>query len=99
VIVINGTISVDPSRRDDLVAAAIAMQRASQAEPSCHHYVFSADLEHSDVFHIAEKWEDQAGLDAHFSTPHMAAFGQAIAGAVVSMDVTKYLVASEEKMR
>jgi quinol monooxygenase YgiN len=98
-LVINGVLTIDPSRRDDLVAAAIAMQRASQAEDGCLHYVFTADLERDDVFHIAEKWVDQAALDRHFATAHMADFGKATKGAVVAGAVTKYEVASESKLR
>lgn len=98
-LVINGVITIDPSRRADLVAAAIAMQTASQAEPGCHHYVFSTDLERTDVFHLAEKWEDQAALDVHFATPAMAAFQKSIAGAVTAMSATKYEIASEGPIR
>ena len=98
-LVINGVITIDPARRADVVAAAIAMQTASQAENGCFHYVFTADLEHDDVFHIAEKWEDQAALDVHFIQPAMATFQAAIAGAVKGMKIVKYDIASEGPVR
>ena len=98
-LVINGVLTIDPSRRADLVAAAVAIGQASRAEPGCHHYVFAADLERDDVFHISEKWEDQAALDAHFAMPHMAAFQAAAAGAVKGLKVTKYEIASEAPLR
>ena len=98
-LVINATLTLDLARRSELAAAAIVMQQASRPEAGCHHYVFSADLEHDDVMHIAEKWEDQAALDAHFATPHMAVFQSAIAGAVTGIKATKYEIASEGPLR
>ena len=45
---------------------------------------------------IFEKWQSQEALDAHFATPHMAAFGAALAGlGVTGMDVKKYIVTGE----
>ena len=97
-LVINGVLTIDPARRTDLVAAALTMMAASQAEAGCHRYVFTADLERDDLFHISEKWTDQAALDAHFATDHMAAFRKAITGGVKGSDVFKYEVSSESKM-
>lgn len=61
--------------------AAIAdMVAASNAEDGCIAYAFTQDLGDPTVIHIVEKWQDEAALAAHFATPHMAAFGAAIAG-------------------
>ena len=98
-LVINVRLDIDPSRRDDFIAAAIAMQQASQPEAGCHHYVFAADLEDLGRFHIAEKWDDQAALDAHFATSHMATFQKSIAGVVTGSNATKYEIASEGPVR
>lgn len=98
-LIVNGTITIDPSRRDHLIQAAIVMQEASNREPGCLHYVFTADLVRSDVIHIAEKWASQQALDEHFATPHMADFGRAIAGVVTGASVVKYEVASEGPVR
>lgn len=98
-LVINGVITINPARRSDVIAAAIVMQVASQAEPGCHHYVFSSDLARDDVFYVTEKWEDLAALDVHFATETMATFQKSIAGAVVGSKVTKYEIASEGPVR
>ncbi len=98
-LIINGELTIDPSRRDDLIKAAVTMQEASNREDGCLHYVFTADLVRPDVFHIAEKWTSQKALDDHFATPHMADFGRAIAGAVKGIEVLKYEVASEGPVR
>lgn len=61
--------------------AAIAdMVTASNAEEGCIAYAFAQDVLDPGVLHIVEKWKDDAALAAHFATPHMAAFGAAIAG-------------------
>jgi len=61
--------------------AAIAdMVAASNAEEGCIAYAFTQDVLQPGVLHIVEKWKDEAALAAHFATPHMAAFGAAIAG-------------------
>jgi quinol monooxygenase YgiN len=61
--------------------AAIAdMVAASNAEDGCIAYAFTQDVLQPGMLHIVEKWKDEAALAAHFATPHMAAFGAAIAG-------------------
>jgi quinol monooxygenase YgiN len=65
----------------DAAKAAIAdMVAASNAEEGCIAYAFTQDLLEPGIIHIVEKWQDDAALAAHFATPHMAAFGAAIAG-------------------
>jgi quinol monooxygenase YgiN len=65
----------------DAAKAAIAdMVAASNAEEGCIEYTFTQDVLQPGVLHIVEKWQDEAALAAHFATPHMAAFGAAIAG-------------------
>lgn len=60
--------------------AAIAdMVAASTAESGCIAYAFTQDVLEPGVILIVEKWQDEAALSAHFATPHMAAFGAAIA--------------------
>lgn len=65
----------------DAMHGAIAeMVAASNAEDGCLAYSFTTDVLDPTVLHIVEKWRDEAALAAHFATPHMAAFGAAIAG-------------------
>jgi quinol monooxygenase YgiN len=59
--------------------AIAAMVAASNAEEGCISYAFTQDLSDPSLLHIVEKWRDEAALAAHFATPHMAAFGAAIA--------------------
>ncbi len=73
-IVIAGTITLDPAKRDEAFAAARDIMRETHKEEGNIEYVFSADLEDEGVVHIFEKWESQEALDFHFKTPHMAEF-------------------------
>ncbi|QIQ86636.1 putative quinol monooxygenase [Erythrobacter sp.] len=61
-------------------AAIAAMVEASRAEEGCIEYSFTTDVLDPASMHIVEKWKDADALAAHFATPHMAAFGKAIAG-------------------
>ena len=99
-LVIAGTISLDPAHREAAIEAAKLMMAATREEPGCISYTFSADLQDAGRFRIFEEWESQAALDAHFQTPHMARFQQAIGGlGVKEMKVQRYEVSSVGPLR
>ena len=94
-IVIAGTLVIDPAKRDEAIAAAKQMMKDTHAEPGNIAYAFSLDLEDESVIHLFEQWESQAALDLHFASPHMAAFRQKIAGfGVREMNVQRFEIAS-----
>ena len=94
-LVIAGTITIDPAQREPAIAAAKEMMAATLEEPGCISYTFSADLSDPGGFRIFEEWEDQAALDAHFQAPHMAAFQAKMGGfGVRGMEVQRYEIAS-----
>lgn len=99
-LVIAGRVRIDPARRDEGIAAAVEMMRATRAEPGCLSYTFSADLEDPGAFRIFEEWESQEALEAHFRSPHMAAFQAAVGGlGVREMHVQRYEVSSVGPLR
>ena len=76
-------VSIDTTA-DSIAAikdAVAAMETASRAEAGCHDYTFAVELNEPDKLRITECWEDEAALQAHFETPHMAAFNEAMAAA------------------
>ncbi len=79
-IVVNAIIETDAATIEAMQQAIADMEAASRAEVGCYDYTFSVELNNPDVLRITEKWEDMAALEAHFGTPHMAAF-QAAMGA------------------
>ena len=94
-IVIAGTLTIEPSKRDAAIAAAKQMMKDTHAEPGNIAYAFSLDLEDDRVVHLFEQWESQAALDLHFASPHMAAFRQKIGGlGVRDMSVQRFEIAS-----
>ena len=94
-LVIAGTVTIDPAHFDALKAAAIEMMAETHKEPGNIAYVFSSSLEDAGTVHIFEHWESQAALDAHFKAPHMAKFQAAIGGlGIKDMTVQKFEISS-----
>ena len=92
---ISGTIPINPDQRDAAIAAATVMQHATLAEPGCNVYRFSFAIDDPGLVCIQEEWVDQAALDAHFASPHMAVFGSEMRNFVAGPGLlTKYIVAS-----
>ena len=59
-------------------------------------YVSSVDVNDARIVRIYEMWESMEALVPHFTTPHMAAFQQALSGlATTSMDAKVFEVARE----
>ena len=73
-IQINGTIRLGRSIDAATRKAIVEMVRASRAEEGCIDYAFASDLADRDTLILFERWRDQAALDAHGKSDHMAAF-------------------------
>jgi quinol monooxygenase YgiN len=71
-ITITVILEVDPAQLAAAEAAILANAEASRAEPGCLRFEVSRHVEKSNVFVLAELYEDQAAVDAHGSTPHLA---------------------------
>ena len=71
---------VETSAEDiEAMKEAIAkMETASRAEDGCHDYTFCQEVSNPNVLRINELWESMEALQAHFATPHMAEFNQAM---------------------
>lgn len=95
-LIVAGTITVNAAKRAEADSAFAVMREATLKEPGCIEYQAYTDRGDPGVVFMFEKWKDQAALDAHFASPHMAEFGAALGGlGVTGMDVKKYEVASE----
>jgi len=98
-IVILGTMNVDPSDRDALLEAARPLMAETRKEDGCLQYCFTADLDDPGVVHIVERWESEAYLEPHLKAEHIRAFGRALKPVtIIGRDFTIYEVASEKKM-
>ena len=78
-IQINGTIKLGRTIDAATRKAIVEMVRASRAEDGCLDYAFATDLADPDTLILFERWRDQAALDAHGKSAHMAQFQQVMA--------------------
>lgn len=92
-LIVAGTIEIEPDARDTMFEILAPMIEATRAEAGCQAYVFSPDPDDPSLVHLFERWDDQASLDAHFASEHMATW-QAKAAELPfrSRDITKYLI-------
>ena len=94
-IVVVGRVQTDAQRRDALVQAGEAVAAASRQEAGCLGYRLYAATEDPLAFVFIEEWKDDAALQAHFGTEHVAAFMRTIAPLVTAPpDVQFHEVAS-----
>ncbi len=71
-LIIAGTVRVPPENLEAFRPHMMAMLTASRAEDGCYEYSYAVDVADPGLVRIYEAWRDQAALDAHFQTPHMA---------------------------
>lgn len=83
-IIVEGWVRLAAEEMERLRPAALEMMRQTKAsEPGCLEYAYAIDLAEPDRLRVIERWADQAALDAHFASPHMARFRQAMADAKI----------------
>ena len=71
-LIVAGTVRVPPENLGGLRPHMAEMMAASQAEDGCFDYNYAEDVTEPGLIHVFERWRDQAALDAHFRTEHMA---------------------------
>ena len=73
-LIVAGTVRVPPDRLEAFKPHMQAMLEASRAEDGCLEYSYAQDVAEPGLIRVFEVWRDQAAIDAHFQTPHMAAW-------------------------
>lgn len=73
-VIVAGTVRVPPGGLTGLKPHMETMLAASRAEDGCITYSYAEDVAEPGLVRVFEAWRDQAALDAHFKTPHMAAW-------------------------
>jgi quinol monooxygenase YgiN len=90
-IIVMGHAKLGPGEIDRLKDAMAAQIEATNAEDGCEHYSYARHVLDPDTMIISERWRDQAALDAHFTSPHMAVFNKELASAkVLGISVKAY---------
>ena len=96
-ILIAGTVDVDPEQRDAALEAARPHMEATRAQKGCIDYVWSADLLVPGRIYVYERWEGESALDAHFKGPHYLNMRNTIAAyGLRGADVLKHRPAVSE---
>ncbi|MBW2292666.1 MAG: antibiotic biosynthesis monooxygenase [Deltaproteobacteria bacterium] len=95
-LIVAAEVGVEEGAVESVRDALLAMETETRKEPGCLTYAFSVDINDPGTLRIIERWESMEALETHFKTPHMAAFGAAIAKIKpTSMNLKVYEVARE----
>ena len=77
-IIVSGTIVIDPEKVPRALELTLPLMAATRAEPGNLSYGFYAHLDDPGRYQLYEEWEDEAALDAHSASEHLATFFAAI---------------------
>lgn len=91
-LIVAGTLEVDPSSRDDFINSRKAAMLASRAEPGCIAYVFSVDPIELGRVQLFERWESKEALAAHLAGQRSTAPPSADIP-ILSTDILQYEIA------
>ncbi|RAK56200.1 antibiotic biosynthesis monooxygenase [Phenylobacterium soli] len=98
-MIIAGTVRVPPENLARFKPHMEAMLAASRAEDGCLVYSYAEDVAEPGLIRVFEAWRDQAAIDAHFQTPHIAAWRAAWPQFGVSdRQLSLYEVAAERRL-
>jgi quinol monooxygenase YgiN len=98
-IVVVGRVRTDAEKRERMIEVAQTVARASREEAGCINYRVYEDTEQPNEFVFVEEWADDAALQAHFATPHIAAFMGSITEALVAPpEVNFHQIASSRSL-
>jgi len=90
VIIIAGTIELDPDQREAALAAGQPHIDGALTQDGCEAYTWAADHVPGRV-QVFERWTGEAQLAAHFKGPHYLAMLKTMgAHGLISADVSKY---------
>jgi quinol monooxygenase YgiN len=96
-ILIAGTVDVDPERREAALAAGRPHMEATRGWPGCLDYLWSADPLVPGRIYVYERWSDRESLAAHFAGPHYRAMRDTIAAhGIRGVAVLKYRAGRSE---
>lgn len=99
VLIVTGIIQIHPEDRDRVIGPATDMAIETRKEDGCITYAFYEDIETPGRLRVYEEWRDQAALDAHAASAHMAVWRAALGELrVLSRDVVKFPNSTAEQL-
>lgn len=71
-IIVAGSVRVEPAKREAARATMEKTITASRAEDGCIDYAYSVDVLDPGLVRVWEVWRDRETLQRHFQMPHLA---------------------------
>ena len=98
-LIVAGTVRVPPQNIERFRPHMQAMLDSSRAEDGCLAYSYAVDVADPGLIRVFEAWRDQAALDAHLKTAHLATWrGHWPEFGVSDRRLFAYEVASERQL-
>ncbi|MEE9414792.1 MAG: putative quinol monooxygenase [Acidimicrobiales bacterium] len=98
-IIVAGTIEMDPEKVTTFSELAQRTMAATEAEDGCVSYAFAVKLGAPGTIVVAEMWESEEALTSHFGQPHMAEFIGAMGEfGITATSINKYNADEGEKL-
>ncbi|SFF87609.1 putative quinol monooxygenase [Blastococcus tunisiensis] len=89
-LIVIGSATAAPGRRDELVATARTIAAATRTDRGCLSYSFAADLDDEDRVLSIEVWADRAALDDHMTHHHTREFLRVAPGLLAGEPVMSF---------
>ncbi|WP_300452509.1 putative quinol monooxygenase [Accumulibacter sp.] len=83
------SIVAHPEHRETVRQALSAMLTPTRAEAGCRQYDLHVDQADPNRMVMIERWTDDAALDAHVATPHMAQLKAIIGDKTAGIDIQR----------
>ena len=71
-LLITGSFRIPSAAMERALPIMARMIAASRGEDGCLHYGYACDVIDPELIAVTELWRDQAALDRHFDTVHLA---------------------------
>lgn len=71
-LLIVGTVRLPPENLSDARPVMRRMVESSRGEVGCIEYGYAEDIFDAGLIHVKEMWSNQAALDRHFASDHIA---------------------------
>ena len=98
-VLIAGTVRVPPENVARFKPHMAKMLAASRAEAGCIAYSYAIDVEDPGLIRVFEAWRDEAAVNFHFATAHLAEWRAAWAEfGATDRRLTAYEVAAERPL-
>jgi quinol monooxygenase YgiN len=97
-IVISGTIDLDPAKSGRMIELTSELSAETRKETGNLSYEYWQDPTNPGRWRVFEEWESEDAITAHMATPHMAAFMAGAAELGISgIDISRYEVTEKSK--